>query len=72
MVKKVIPNLSNICPRSSIDMINVTFPPHKLYSVLPTGFYKIVLHTRFRETSPIMLTSVGVFQFESLKEKLGN
>ena len=72
MLKKVIENLSNICPRTSINMNNVTFPPHKLYSFLPSGFYKIVLHVRFRETSPIMLSAIGVFQFESLKDKLGN
>jgi len=72
MVKKVIANLSKICPRTSINMNNVTFPAHKLFSMLPTGFYKLVLHVRFRETSPIMFSATGVFQFESLKDRLGN
>ncbi|CAG9806906.1 unnamed protein product [Chironomus riparius] len=72
MLKKVIVSLSTICPRNSFNVTNLAFPPHKLYSILPSGSYKIVLHVKFRETSLTMFTLIGVFQFESLKDKLGN
>lgn len=72
LLDKIYGDLREICPRDRINVTDVALPSHKIFSVLPTGMYKIFINVRFEEKSPNMLNSTIVFQYDSVKDKLGN
>jgi len=50
---------------------NLTLPAHKLFGFLPSGIFRLIVMVRFDENEPSLNNVTGVFQFESLKDKLG-
>ena len=71
LIRKIAPKLIGNCPISSVVLKNLTLPAHKIFCFLPSGIFRIITMVRFDENEPILYNATGIFQFESLKDKLG-
>ena len=72
MIKKMVPKLISECPRSFLEVTNLTLPSHNFFNFLPSGTFKFIAKIRFDENGPNLYNVTGTFQFESVKDKLGN
>ncbi|KAL7024933.1 hypothetical protein ACKWTF_013258 [Chironomus riparius] len=72
MIRKVVPKLISDCPRSFLEIRNLTLPSHPFFNFLPSGVFKFIAKMRFVENGPNLYNVTGTFQFESVKDKLGN
>ena len=72
LLKKVINKKISKCPLSVVSFWNITLPSHKLFSYLPSGLFKFIIPVRYDDKAPNSFNITGTFQFESIKEKLGN
>jgi len=72
MAKIIFPNIMRTCPKTKIQVANVTFPSHPFFSFLPTGSYKFIANIRFDEKGPNLFNMTGMFVFESFKDKVSS
>ena len=72
LFKKVIPKGSTKCPLNKLVFWNITIPSHKLFSFLPSGVFKVIIPVRYDDKGPNLYNVTTSFQFESIKNKLGN
>lgn len=72
MAKKAVPKLLSDCPRSFLQVENLTLPSHQFFNFLPSGLFKFLAKMRFDINGPNLYNVTGTFQFESLKDRLGN
>lgn len=72
LVGRLITNVKGMCPRISINATDVSFPSHKIFSVLPSGLYKTFIKVKFAEKSPTMFNVTAVFQLDSYRDRIGN
>ena len=68
LVQKIFPGFK--CPRSLLDISNITIPPHPILSILPSGYYKLLTFIRYSMSGPISYNVTTLFQFETYKDKL--
>ena len=70
MVKRLLPSLMSRCPKTQVNVTNLTFPSHKFFSFLPTGLYKFIAMVRFDEKGRNLYNMTGMFSIESYKDKI--
>ncbi|KAL7024936.1 hypothetical protein ACKWTF_013261 [Chironomus riparius] len=68
LIQRVFPGFK--CPRSELNISNITIPAHPIMSVLPTGFYKLMTFIRYTENGPSSYNVTTLFQFETYKDRL--
>ena len=72
IIRTVLLNKVTQCPLKVVEFWNITIPSHKIFSYLPTGQFKFIIPIRYDDKGPNLYNITGTFQFESIKDKLGN